>query len=98
MTCAFQLTLFSAGGPQDGVWAPHLTLIPIPLLSEVRAACDAGGDACQILGCSVGTRAAALLLALSTAPRTYVSVRVLSFVPMRWCVVCSQTTPKCWSE
>ncbi len=32
-----QLTLFSAGGPQDGAWAPHLTLIAIPLLSEVRA-------------------------------------------------------------
>ena len=33
---ALQLTLFSAGGPQDGNWAPHLTIIAIPLLSAVR--------------------------------------------------------------
>ena len=37
LLCDAQLTLFSAGGPQDGVWAPHLNIIPIPLLSEVRA-------------------------------------------------------------
>ena len=32
-----QLTLFAGGGPQDQKWAPHLTVIPIPLLSQVRA-------------------------------------------------------------
>ena len=33
--CDLKLTLFIGGGVEDGAQAPHLTFIPIPLLSKV---------------------------------------------------------------
>ena len=34
--CDIKLTLFIGGGIEDGAQAPHLTFIPIPLLSKVH--------------------------------------------------------------
>jgi hypothetical protein len=34
--CDLKLTLFVGGGPEDSLWAPHVTYVPIPLLLKVR--------------------------------------------------------------
>lgn len=34
--CDLKLTLFMGGGPEDALWAPHITYVPIPLLLKVR--------------------------------------------------------------
>ena len=34
--CDLKLTLFAGGGDQDKEWAPHLGVVPIPLLAGVR--------------------------------------------------------------
>ena len=33
--CDLKLTMFVGGGPEDGAYAPHVTFVPIPLLSKV---------------------------------------------------------------
>ena len=38
--CDLKLTLFVGGGPEDSLWAPHVTYVPIPLLLKVRPGCQ----------------------------------------------------------
>ncbi len=50
--CDLKLTMFVGGGPEDSAYAPHVTFVPIPLLSKVSPRPGLALRGCAVCGAS----------------------------------------------